>query len=297
MKAKQDIEDLRVIDFIMIIVGTALYAWGLVNINIPNQLAEGGISGVTLILYALFKFNPAYTTIILNIPILLLGFKLLGKRSLIYTLLGILSLSSWLWFWQKVPMPPMLNNDMLIAGLLAGIAAGVGLGIVFRFGGTSGGTDVIARIVEQRLGIPIGKTMFFLDAIVLIASLIYIDILHMMYTLIASFVFAQFLNIMEQGAYPARTCIIFTNYPEEIAHAIMEQLERGTSLLKSEGGYTHREQRVVYAVIAPSEIQTMRRIIEEVDPKAFVSIINTQEQHGEGFSYLRPRKKYFSFSK
>lgn len=282
-------------DIIMIMIGTGFYGWSLININITNQLAEGGLSGITLILLALFNWNPAYTNLILNIPLLIIGYRVLGRRSLIYTIWGIISLSFWLYVWQKFPMPPALHHDMLIAGLLAGIMSGIGLGVVFRFGGTSGGTDVIARIMEQKLGIQIGRTMFALDVVVLLMSLIYIDVIHMMYTLIASFVFAQVVGLTQQGAYTARSFMIFTDYPEEISHAIMHELERGTSLLKSEGGYSHREQRVVYAVVDPSEVSTVQHIIQEIDPKAFVSIFTAQEQLGEGFSYLRPKKKFFFF--
>lgn len=282
-------------DILMISIGTGFYGWSLININIPNQLAEGGLSGITLILLALFNWNPAYSNLILNIPLLLIGYRVLGRRSLIYTIWGILTLSFWLFLWQRIPMPPALHHDMLIAGLLAGIISGIGLGIVFRFGGTSGGTDVIARIIEQKVGIQIGRTMFALDAVVLLMSLIYIDVIHMMYTLIASFVFAQVVGLTQQGAYTARSFMIFTDYPEEISHAIMDELERGTSLLKSEGGYSHREQRVVYAVVDPSEVNTVQHIVQEIDPKAFVSIFTAQEQLGEGFSYLRPKKRFIFF--
>ena len=282
-------------DIIMITIGTGFYGWSLININITNQLAEGGLSGITLILLALFNWNPAYTNLILNIPLLIIGYRVLGRRSLIYTIWGIISLSFWLYVWQKFPMPPALHHDMLIAGLLAGIMSGIGLGVVFRFGGTSGGTDVIARIMEQKLGIQIGRTMFALDVVVLLMSLIYIDVIHMMYTLIASFVFAQVVGLTQQGAYTARSFMIFTDYPEEISHAIMHELERGTSFLKSEGGYSHRDQRVVYAVVDPSEVSTVQHIIQEIDPKAFVSIFTAQEQLGEGFSYLRHKKKFIFF--
>lgn len=282
-------------DLAMITLGTGFYGWSLININIPNQLAEGGLSGVTLILLALFNWNPAYTNLILNMPLLLLGYRILGRRSFIYTIWGIATLSFWLYIWQALPMHPILHHDMLIAGLLAGIISGIGLGIVFRFGGTSGGTDVVARIMEQKFAIQIGRTMFALDAIVLLMSLVYINIVQMMYTLIASFVFAQVVGLTQQGAYTARSFMIFTDYPEEISHAIMDELERGTSLLKSEGGYSHREQRVVYAVVDPSEVSAVQHIIQEIDPKAFVSIFTAQEQLGEGFSYLRPKKKFIFF--
>lgn len=288
-----NLERISIRDLIMIAIGTGMYGWGLINVNIPNDLAEGGISGITLILRALFNWNPAYTNLLLNFPLLFIGYRILGRRALIYTIWGIASLSFWLWLWQVVPTPPALHHDMLIAGIIAGIIAGFGLGIVFRFGGTSGGSDVVARIVEQKFSIPIGRTMFILDACVLLLSLVYIDIVHMMYTLIASFVFSQVVGMTQRGAYDARSFMIFTQYPEEMSHAIMDELDRGTSLLKAEGGYSHRDQRVVYAVVDPSEVSTVRRIVDQVDPKAFVSIFTTQEQLGEGFSYLRPKKSIF----
>ncbi len=164
---KTNLERISIKDVIMIAVGTGLYGWGLINVNIPNRLAEGGISGITLILKALFNWNPAYTTFILNIPLLFIGYRILGRRALIYTIWGITSLSIWLYIWQVFPTPPALNQDMLIAGLIAGIVAGAGLGIVFRFGGTSGGTDVVARIMEQKFGIQIGRTMFALHDVYL----------------------------------------------------------------------------------------------------------------------------------
>jgi uncharacterized membrane-anchored protein YitT (DUF2179 family) len=288
-----NLERISIRDLIMIAIGTGMYGWGLINVNIPNDLAEGGISGITLILRELFNWNPAYTNLLLNFPLLFIGYRILGRRALIYTIWGIASLSFWLWLWQVVPTPPALHHDMLIAGIIAGIIAGFGLGIVFRFGGTSGGSDVVARIVEQKFSIPIGRTMFILDACVLLLSLVYIDIVHMMYTLIASFVFSQVVSMTQRGAYDARSFMIFTQYPEEMSHAIMDELDRGTSLLKAEGGYSHRDQRVVYAVVDPSEVSTVRRIVDQVDPKAFVSIFTTQEQLGEGFSYLRPKKSIF----
>lgn len=286
-------EKVRLIDILIFIIGTALYGWGLVNVNIPNHLAEGGVSGITLILKALFSINPAISTLVLNIPLLIIGLRLLGKRALLYSLIGILGLSFWLWFWQLFPMYPNLDHDMLISALLAGLFGGAGSGLIYRFGGTTGGTDVIARILEQKLNIPMGRTLFILDIIVLLVSLVYIDIVQMVYTLIASFVFAQIVNFTQEGAYSARAFLIFTNKSEEISHAIMTELERGTSLLHAEGGYTHNQQQVVYAVVDPSEMAAVRDIVKSIDEHAFVTILTAQETLGEGFTYARPKKKTF----
>ncbi len=293
MYGKMTNQRIRVTDLLMFILGAAIYAWSLVNINIPNSLAEGGVTGITLILRALFGLNPAYTTILLNIPLLFFGFRLMGRRALIYTLFGTLSLSAWLWIWQKVPMTLSLHHDLLISALLAGLFGGVGLGLIMRFGGTTGGTDIIAQVLERKASVPMGRTMFVLDVSVLVISLVYLDLVHMMYTVIASFVFAQMINFTQQGAYSARAFFIFSNHASEISDAIMLQLDRGTSLFHAEGGYTKHPQHVVYTVVDPSEVNTVRQLIKDLDPQAFITISETQETLGEGFTFEKHRRGFF----
>lgn len=283
-------EKIRLIDLLMFTIGTALYGWGLVNINIPNHLAEGGITGVTLILRALFGLNPAYTTVLLNIPLILIGWRILGKRALIYTIYGIISLSVWIWIWQKVPVSLGLHHDMFIAGIIAGTIAGAGSGLVYRFGGTTGGTDVLARIFEKNFGIPMGRSLFALDVLVLFSSLIYIDIREMMYTLLASYVFSRFVAITQEGAYAARGVLIMTDKPEEIAMAVFKEMNRGASYFNTEGSYTREPRLTVYVVVSPSELHQLRQLIERIDQRAFTTILNVQETLGEGFTYNRPRK-------
>lgn len=283
-------ERIRFRDLLAFLIGSALYAWSLINVNIPNNLAEGGISGITLILRALFGLNPAYTTLILNIPLLIVGYRLLGRRSIIYTLFGIVSLSAWLWIWQIVPMNPPLHHDALIAAIIAGILGGLGLGLIMRFGGTTGGTDVVALVLERKLNIPMGRTMFVLDASVLLLSLVYLDIVHMMYTLIMSFVFAQILNFTQKGGYSARAFLIFSSKSVEISDAIMEKMERGTSLFDAKGGYTKNQQQVVYTVVDPSELASVYELIKKIDPQAFITESDTSETLGEGFSFAKPDK-------
>lgn len=296
MSATVNTNHIRIRDLLLFTVGTAIYGWSLININIPNALAEGGVSGITLIIRALTGFNPAYATLLINIPLLIFGYRQLGRKALIYTIFGTGALSFWLWFWQLFPSHFNLHHDIFISALLAGLFAGFGSGIIYRAGGTTGGTDVLARIFEKNFSIPMGRSLFALDIVVLLASLVYIDINHMIYTLIASFVFAQIVNFTQEGAYPAKAFMIFTSQPEEMSHAIMDSLGRGTSLLTAEGGFTHNQQKVVYAVVDSSEMATVRQIIAEVDERAFVTIINVQETLGEGFTFSRPKRKFLHLS-
>ncbi|EMF0101855.1 YitT family protein [Enterococcus hirae] len=280
-------------EVVMIMVGTSIYAFGLVYLNIANHLAEGGVSGITLILRALFGIDPAYSTLLINIPLILIGGKILGKRSLAYTVLGTVSLSAFLWIWQRVPLQINLQHDLLIVSLLAGLIAGTGSGLVYRMGETTGGSDIIARILEKNYGISMGRSLLVLDVIVLLASLTYIDLKRMMYTLIVSYVFSRVIDSILDGGYSAKGILVVSNKNEEIAPLLMTGLERGVTFLSGEGGFSGHSKKIIYMVVSSSELNEVKRIVHEIDEKAFLSIINVHEVEGEGFTYLKPQSKLF----
>ncbi|MBO1100537.1 YitT family protein [Enterococcus hirae] len=280
-------------EVVMIMVGTSIYAFGLFYLNIANHLAEGGVSGITLILRALFGIDPAYSTLLINIPLILIGGKILGKRSLAYTVLGTVSLSAFLWIWQRVPLQINLQHDLLIVSLLAGLIAGTGSGLVYRMGGTTGGSDIIARILEKNYGISMGRSLLVLDVIVLLASLTYIDLKRMMYTLIVSYVFSRVIDSILDGGYSAKGILVVSNKNEEIAPLLMTGLERGVTFLSGEGGFSGHSKKIIYMVVSSSELNEVKRIVHEIDEKAFLSIINVHEVEGEGFTYLKPQTKLF----
>ena len=280
-------------EVVMIMVGTSIYAFGLVYLNIANHLAEGGVSGIALILRALFGIDPAYSTLLINIPLILIGGKILGKRSLAYTVLGTVSLSAFLWIWQRVPLQINLQHDLLIVSLLAGLIAGTGSGLVYRMGGTTGGSDIIARILEKNYGISMGRSLLVLDVIVLLASLTYIDLKRMMYTLIVSYVFSRVIDSILDGGYSAKGILVVSNKNEEIAPLLMTGLERGVTFLSGEGGFSGHSKKIIYMVVSSSELNEVKRIVHEIDEKAFLSIINVHEVEGEGFTYLKPQSKLF----
>jgi uncharacterized membrane-anchored protein YitT (DUF2179 family) len=281
-----------VTDVLFILAGTCLYAFGLVTFNIANDLAEGGVTGITLILRALFQIDPAYSTLLINIPLILIGGKVLGKHSFYYTILGTVSLSVFLWLWQRFPIVVNLDHDLLIASLLAGLAAGTGSGLVYRVGGTTGGTDVVARILEKNYGVSMGRSLLIFDIFVLLLSLSYIDVKRMMYTLIVSFVFSKVVDSVLDGAYAAKGMLIISDHTEDIGEVIMALLERGVTYLNGQGGYSQMHRKVLYIVVSPSEIMEIKRIVHELDNKAFISVINVHEAIGEGFTYARPPKTF-----
>ncbi|GAX01947.1 YitT family protein [Secundilactobacillus silagei] len=286
-------EKVRFIDLLMITIGCAAYAFALIKFNIANQLADGGISGVTLILKGLFNFNPAYSTILINIPLILFGYRFLGRRAIIYTLYGTVMLSVFLWIWQQVPLSIDLHHDLFLAAMAAGITGGAGSGLLYRYGGTTGGTDIIARIFERFRGIPMGQTLLWLDILVLVVSLVYIDVRHMAYTILYSYVFSRLVNFILSGTYAAKGVLIISSKSQEIIDQVMTVMERGVSILHGEGGYSHKDRPVLYVVVSPSELHDLQMIVSELDKSAFMTIFDVNEAIGEGFTYARPSHNLF----
>ncbi|ATO53952.1 hypothetical protein LA20531_10315 [Lactobacillus amylovorus DSM 20531] len=283
------------IDLLMIALGCAIYGISLDMISVPNKLADGGLSGISLILRHFWGINMGLSTLILNIPLILLGYRFMGKRLLAYTIWGTVSLSFFLWFWRSVPIIKQLDleHDLFLSAISAGVLSGIGLGLVFRYNGTSGGTDIIARICQIKFGISSGKMLLFCDAVVLFASLSYLDIKHMMYTLLASFILSRAMDTIQQGAYSARGLLIISDKYEQIGQMIDLKLERGFTYFQALGGYKQDEKRVIYVVVAPREIPAIKQLIKQEDPNAFVSILEVHEAVGEGFTYKQKRHNFF----
>ena len=277
----------KVRSLLLIALGVAIYTFGFVKFNMANALAEGGVAGVTLIIHALYGINPAYTSLILNVPLFILGARIFGKKSLALTIYGTVLMSVFIWIWQRVPIQIVLHNDMMLVAVVAGLFAGVGSGLVFRYGATTGGTDIIGRVVEEKFGTKLGQTLLFVDAVVLTASLVYIDLQHMLYSLVASFVYSQVLTIVQNGGYTVRGMIIITQKSEEAAQAILNEINRGVTFLNGKGAYSGNEKNILYVVLNPGEVRDVKGIMANLDPDAFISIIDVDEVVSSDFKIRR----------
>lgn len=285
-----DLKRVNPLDLLMIALGTAIYAFGFVQFNMANHLAEGGVAGITLIIHHLFGIDPAYSTLFINLPLFIIGARVLGRKSIALSVYGTLTMSYFIWLWQRVSFAIDLNGDLLIAALLAGICAGLGSGLVFRFGGTTGGTDIVARVLEKKRGFQLGQTLLAVDLLVLLASLTYVSIQNMMYTLIASFVYSQVINVIENGGYHVRGMLIVSDHAEVIAQRILIDLDRGVTYLHGEGAYSGKSKKVMYVALNPNEVREVKAIISNLDPDAFVSILDVDEVMSSDFVINRKRK-------
>ena len=282
---------LKIKNVLFILLGTAIMSFGLVHFNMQNKLAEGGFTGITLLLYFMFKWDPSYTNLILNIPLFFIGWKLLGRNAFFYTILGTVGLSVFLWIFQRYSIDMPLKDDLLLAALFAGVFLGIGLGIIFRYGGTTGGVDIIARLVQKYAGWSMGRTMFIFDICVIgVSVLTYLNYKEAMYTLVAVFIGARVIDFIQEGAYTARGAMIVSERNEDIAKKIMEEMDRGVTVLKGYGSFTKIEREVLYCVVARNEIVRLKNLITSVDPHAFVSVTVVHDVHGEGFTLDENKK-------
>ena len=278
-------QGIKLRNIVGILIGTALFSFGFVHFNMQNQLGEGGFSGITLILYFTLNLDPALMNLVLNIPMFILGWRLLGKKSFIYTIVGTISVSVFLKIFQMNEFQMNLQDDLLLVSLFAGVFVGVGLGIVFRFGGTTGGVDILARLANKYLGWSMGKTMFGFDFIVIIISwFTFLDAHSMMYTLVAVYVGGRVIDLVQDGAYSAKGVFIISLKSDQIADKISTSMERGITVFDGHGHYTKEHRDVLYCVVARNELVRLKSIIHTIDPHAFVSIMEVHEVAGEGFT-------------
>ncbi|MCM3224658.1 YitT family protein [Terribacillus saccharophilus] len=284
---------LRIKNILFILLGAAIFSFGIVHFNIANKLGEGGFTGITLILLFEFDWDPAIMNLVLNIPLFLIGWKFLGRTTFVYTIIGTVAVSLFLRLFQTYSIAINLGDDLLIASLLAGVFIGVGLGIIFRFGGTTGGVDIIARLANKYAGWTMGRTMFLFDAVVIITSVLtYLDLIRGMYTLVAVFVGARVIDFIQEGAYSARGATIISSQSADIANQILKQMDRGVTVLDGRGSFTGEKRDVLYCVVARNEIVRLKAIITAVDPHAFVALSEVHDVMGEGFTLDENKKPY-----
>ncbi|MGM0921624.1 MAG: YitT family protein [Bacillota bacterium] len=275
----------KIRNIFFILLGSAIFAFGLVHFNMQNNLAEGGFTGITLLLYFIFNIDPSISNLVLNIPIFFIGWKLLGRTTFLYTIIGTVALSVFLWLFQRFQIYMPLKDDLTLAALFAGVFIGVGLGIIFRYGGTTGGVDIIARLVHKYKGVSMGKTMFMFDFVVIALSLVtYLSYKEAMYTLVAVFIAAKVIDFMQEGAYAAKGATIISERNGEIADKIMQEMDRGVTILKGQGSFTKMDRNVLYCVVGKNEIVRLKTVITSVDPHAFVAVSDVHDVLGEGFT-------------
>lgn len=268
-------------DVLLIIIGSLIFAIGINYFAIPNRLSEGGVIGVTIVTYYLFDWSPGIVNFVVNTALLAVGYKFFSKRIIWYTIISIIFSS--LFLFVTVDIGKEINGDTLLAALFAGLTVGLGIGLIFRTGGTSGGSAIVARLANQFLGWSIGKGMLVIDIIVIAGSSFIIGQEKAMYTLISIYVGAKVIDVIVEGANERTAVMIISEHPDEVLEQVVNKMEHGLTILEGRGGYTKENREVLYIVINKQEIVQLRKIIENIDPIAYVTVHNVQEIFRKGY--------------
>ncbi|GAV12409.1 hypothetical protein PBN151_2342 [Paenibacillus sp. NAIST15-1] len=250
------------------------------TLMLPNKIASGGISGLSILLESQFGWNPAITQYAFNIPLFILGVCLLGKQFGIRTLVGSVSLPTFIYLTQH--LGPATDNPLL-AAIFGGIGIGLGLGIVFRGRGSTGGNAITAQLLSTFGKINIALSVAICDGVIILLAGFMLSFENAMYALIALFVTSKTIDVVQVGLGYTKVAFIISDEADKITDTILHDLDRGLTKLQGEGGYTGEGRTVLMVVVGQSEVYKLKAIVRSVDPQAFVIISDTNEVLGEGF--------------
>jgi|YelNatPaOPRAMG01_1025707.scaffolds.fasta_scaffold00033_99 uncharacterized membrane-anchored protein YitT (DUF2179 family) len=273
-------------DYIGILFGVILVAVSIVVFLAPNKLVGGGISGISIILYYILKLPIGITMLILNIPIFILGIKLLGIHFGFKTFFGTILLSLLVDIFNKHPSIPLITNNFL-ATVYGGLIAGIGLGIVFKYEGSTGGTDILAQILSHYTGLNLGQSLLIIDGIIVLIAGFIFNFELALYALLVIFIQGYAIDLVQEGLSYTKAALIFCDNPRELGEKILKDLGRGVTIIYGMGLYTGQEREIIYCVVSQSEVAKLKDIIQKNDPKAFVVISPAHEVLGEGFKSFK----------
>ncbi len=274
-------------DYVMIFVGTAVVAASIHLFFIPNQLATGGLTGYAQIVNLYTGWPIGTMVLIANLPLFYVGWRYLGgRRFLARTIFGAIVFSIVLdTLIARMPTSG-ITDDFLLNALYGGIAAGAGTGLVLRAKATTGGTDILARFLNRRFGIPLSQSYLYTDVLVVFLAAITFSWEHALYAILALYVSGRTTEVMATGTNVERVALIITNMPQHVAKHVMAELARGVTAWRGQGMYTGHERPILLCVISQSEVMQLKTIINEVDKDAFVVFGIASEVLGEGFRPL-----------
>jgi uncharacterized membrane-anchored protein YitT (DUF2179 family) len=274
-------------DFSLITLGTLLQALGMRLFLIPANLAPGGVSGIAQLINFYTGWQIGMMVLIGNIPLFLLGWRFLGgQKFVIRTMWAVASFALFLDLLTHFIPAAGITDDILLNSLYGALVCGIGFGIVYRGQGTSGGSDILARILNRWRGVPITQSYMYVDTIVIIAAGFIFGWKEALYALITLYVSGIVTETAAQGAQVVRTALIITDQPETVADEILNTLDRGVTMLHGKGGYTKTERTVLYCVVTRPETVRLKHLVHSVDPAAFMVIGQAHEALGEGFTPL-----------
>ncbi len=265
------------------VAGSAVYALSVNCFSAPNEIVPGGATGLATMLHALTGLPIGMLILLINLPLLLTAFFRIGKRFALRTLCVTVLVSFVIDISE--PFLPVFRGEKILAAIFGGLLSGIGLALVLLRGATTGGSELAARLLQKRFShLSIGRLILIVDAAVIaLSALVFDGLSAAMYAAILVFVSTLMMDKMIYGGEEGRLLLIITPHPRPLVQAVTEQIQRGVTLLRGQGGYTGQERAVLLCAVRRTQLSALRRLIRATDPAAFTMVVTTQQVFGEGF--------------
>lgn len=274
-----------------ILIGSFILASGFVLFITPYRIIPGGVYGISIVLHYLFGTPVGLVALCFDIPLTIIGVKVLGPRFGYKTVLGFsltavfTDLLTYFWGFE-----PLVKGDALLSSIFGGVLVGLGLGLIFRSKATSGGSDIIAMIIAKATNLPLGMLMIYVDsAIVLIGLAVFRDWKIPLYSWIVIFITGKVIDIVMNGMSSDKSIFIISEKHEEIRDKIINNLNRGGTYIEGKGMFNMAERKIIFTVVSRRELAILEEYIHAIDPKAFLTITDATEILGEGFRSLKEK--------
>jgi len=288
------------ISYSLIVIGSVILAAGFVFFISPYKIVPGGVYGIAIVIHymteGLFSWAPSGLPIglmglIMNIPLTIVGIRILGPRFGVKTVVGFVLTSVFMdLITYLYGEAPLVAGDALLSSIFGGVLVGLGLGLIFKSKATSGGSDIVAMIIAKYTKLPLGQLMIYVDsAIVLIGLLVFADWKIPLYSWIVIYVTGKAIDIVLQGMSVDKTLFIVSDKFVEIRDRIINDLHRGGTYIPGKGMYNGSDKTIIFTVVNRREMALLQEYVHEIDPKAFLTVLEANEILGEGFKSLKEK--------
>jgi len=279
------------LSYSLIIIGSFILAAGFVLFITPYKILPGGVYGISIMLHYLFGTPVGLMALCFDIPLTLIGLKILGPRFGFKTVLGFsltaVFTDTLTYFWGY---EPLVQGDALLSSIFGGVLIGLGLGLIFKSKATSGGTDIVAMILNKYTKIPLGQLIILVDSVIVLFGLIvFQDWKIPLYSWIVIFITGKMVDVVLEGLSYDKSLFIISDKHEEIRDKIINNLNRGGTYIDGKGMYNMTDRKIIFTVVSRRELALLQEYIHKIDPKAFMTVIDATEILGEGFRSLKEK--------
>jgi uncharacterized membrane-anchored protein YitT (DUF2179 family) len=264
-----------------IVIGSFIFAYAINSLYRPFEFLSTGFNGISMMLNYLFGWSIALCSFILNIIFVVLGFRMVNRKFALLSILGITASSFFLELTEGMTLP--IDNP-IIAVVFGGLILGLGVGIALRCGGAIGGMNILAKIMNKYIGISIGTFDLCFNLVIIAIAAIVFDINMAMYTIMARYVATKTIDAIVEGVNKTKTVMIISDKAESIASVLIKNVGRGVTFIDSHGAYSGSDKHMIYCVVRLSQLGKLKNIVQGIDEKVFMTIIDTKEVYGNGFS-------------